>query len=172
MTRLVILWLLSEQPLHGYRIKRILDDNSLRFWFPVETGSIYASLRSLERNGFVETEVVEREGQRPERTRFRITAAGREHFKELLRSAWRGPGRYSDEIDLALAARSELTTNELEDALIVRAKALHERLEDLTRLAASAPAPEIVERMRILSEAELKWVESLLERERNQKEKR
>jgi DNA-binding PadR family transcriptional regulator len=89
LTRLLVLWLLSEQSHHGYRIKKILDDEGLRFWFPVEYGSIYAVLRSLVRGGYVETVAVEREGQRPERTRYAITREGRQHLAELLERAWR-----------------------------------------------------------------------------------
>ena len=59
LTRLLVLWLLSEQPLHGYRIKKILDDDGLRFWFPVEYTSIYAVLRSLVRGGHVEPVAVD-----------------------------------------------------------------------------------------------------------------
>ena len=169
MTRLVILWLLSEQPLHGYRIKRILDEGSLRFWFPVETGSIYAVLRTLERAGFVEAEVVEREGKRPERTRFRITREGRRHYEELLRRAWREPARPVDDIDLALAARQDLEEEETAALLEERAAALRERLAELSLLATSAPAPEMVERRRVLTHAELEWAEALLEKERERR---
>ena len=169
MTRLVILWLLSEGPLHGYRIKRILDDNSLRFWFPIETGSIYAVLRSLEKGGFIETELVERDGQRPERTRFRITKDGRAHFQALLQRAWGDSPRPSDPIDLALAARSELEEGEVERLLSARAESLRARLDDLSEHAASSPAPEIVDRMQILTQAELTWVEALLSKEREKR---
>jgi DNA-binding PadR family transcriptional regulator len=169
MTRLVILWLLSEQPLHGYRIKRILDEGSLRFWFPVETGSIYAVLRTLERAGFVETEVVEREGKRPERTRFRITREGRRHYEALLRRAWREPARPVDDIDLALAARPDLEEEETVALLEERVAALRERLDELNLLATSAPAPEMVERRRVLTRAELEWAEALLEKEHERK---
>ena len=89
LTRLLVLWLLSEQSHHGYRIKKILDDEALRFWFPVEYASIYAVLRSLVRAGYVESVAVEREGQRPERTRYAITREGRRHLSELLERAWR-----------------------------------------------------------------------------------
>ena len=84
LTRLLILWLLSEQSLHGYRIKRILDEETLAVWFPTRVGSIYAVLRTLVREGQVEAVAVEREGQRPERTRYAITAQGRRHFEDLL----------------------------------------------------------------------------------------
>src|ERR671936_1896132 len=89
LTRLLVLWLLSEQSLHGYRIKKILDDEGLRFWFPIEFGSIYAVLRSLVKGGYVEATAVEREGRRPQRTRYSITPMGRRHLSELLERAWR-----------------------------------------------------------------------------------
>ena len=108
LTRLLILWLLSEQPLHGYRIKKILDDDALRFWFPVEYGSIYAVLRSLTKRGYVEPVAVERDHQRPERTRYAITREGRQHLAELLERAWRELPSPADPIALALAARSDL----------------------------------------------------------------
>jgi len=165
-TRLVILWLLSEGPLHGYRIKRILDEGSLRFWFPIEIGSIYAVMRSLERGGFIEEERVERDGQRPERTRFRITKTGRAHFKDLLRKAWSEPEKQSEPIDLALAARSELEEGEIVQLLTEREQALRERLAEVAQMAPSAPASAIPDRIRRITQAELDWVETLLAEER------
>ena len=162
LTRLLILWLLSEQPLHGYRIKKILDEESLRFWFPVEFGSIYAVLRSLTRAGYVEPLAAERQGQRPERTRHAITPAGREHLAELLHRAWRELPSPADPIQLALAARSDLPEEEVEELLRERAAALSERLTQLDEVARSAPAPEMVDRQRALTRAELDWAETLL----------
>jgi DNA-binding PadR family transcriptional regulator len=162
LTRLLILWLLSEQSLHGYRIKKILDEESLRFWFPVEFGSIYAVLRSLTRAGYVKALAAEREGQRPERTRHAITPAGREHLAELLRRAWRELPSPADPVQLALAARSELEEEEVELLLRERAAGLRERLHLLDGVARSAPAPEMVERQRALTQAELGWAEALL----------
>ena len=165
ITRLVILWLLSEGPLHGYRIKRILDEGSLRYWFPIEIGSIYAVLRSLERGGFIEQEVIEREGLRPERTRFRITKTGRQHFQELLRKTWSEPENPASPIDLALAARAELEEGELVTLLTDRARALSEKLAMVSQMASSAPSMEIANRIQILTQAELDWVEALLAKE-------
>jgi DNA-binding PadR family transcriptional regulator len=166
LSRLLVLWLLSEAQLHGYRIKRILDDEALRFWFPIEYGSIYAVLRSLVKAGYVRTVAVEREGNRPERTRYAITATGRRHLAELLERAWRELPASADPIVLALAARSDLADERRVPALLAdRAAALRERLSELARLERSAPAPEMVERERALLQAELSWAETMLERE-------
>jgi DNA-binding PadR family transcriptional regulator len=160
LTRLLILWLLSEAPGHGYRIKKILADEGLRFWFPVEAGSIYAVLRSLVKGGFVSIAAVEREGQRPERTRYAITREGRDHLAELLAQAWRELASPADPFQLALAARSELNEAEVARLLSERIDALRSRLATLDRLARSAPDPAMVQRQRALTEAELEWAEA------------
>lgn len=162
MTRLLILWLLSEAPLHGYRMKKILDDEGLRFWFPIDVGSIYAVLRSLVKGGFVTVAAVEREGQRPERTRYAITREGRDHLAELLARAWRELPSPADPFQLALAARSELTEVEVERLLAERVDALRDRTATLDQLARSAPAPAMVDRQRALTSAELEWAEAYL----------
>jgi DNA-binding PadR family transcriptional regulator len=149
--------------LHGYRIKTILDDESLRFWFPVQFGSIYAVLRSLVKAGYVEPVAVEREGRRPERTRYAITKDGRRHLAELLEQAWRRLPAPADAFSLALAARSDLADDRrVPELLGERVAALRDRLERLDELARSAPAPEMVERQRALTTAELEWAEALL----------
>jgi DNA-binding PadR family transcriptional regulator len=162
LTRLLILWLLSEAPGHGYRIKKILDDDGLRFWFPIDAGSIYAVLRSLVKGGFVEVAAVEREGQRPERTRYAITREGRQHLADLLGRAWRELASPADPFQLALAARSELAEEEVERLLGVRIEALRDRLAALDQLRRSAPDPAMVERQRALTTAELEWAEAYL----------
>ena len=166
LTRLLVLWLLSEQPLHGYRIKKILDDEALRFWFPVEYASIYSILRSLVRGGYVESVAVEREGQRPERTRYAITPQGRRHLAELLERAWCELPPVGDVTALALAARSDLEDERrVPELLSERRDALRERLERLEAQARSAPAAEMVDRRRALTEADLEWTENLLAKE-------
>jgi DNA-binding PadR family transcriptional regulator len=165
LTRLVVLWLLSEGPLHGYRIKKILDDEGLSFWFPIEYASIYVVLRTLVKADLVRIVAIEREGARPERTRYAITRSGRRHLSVLLEHAWREPPRASDPFQLALAARSELGEGRVAALVGERIGALRERLAHLERLARSAPAPEMVGRQSALTRAELEWLESLKPRE-------
>jgi DNA-binding PadR family transcriptional regulator len=166
LTRLLVLWLLSEQPLHGYRIKKILDDDALRFWFPVEYASIYGVLRTLVRVGYVQSVAVEREGGRPERTRYAITPEGRQHLSELLERAWHDLPSAGDPLGLALAARSDLADERRIPGLLAeRRDALRERLDRLDAQARSAPAAEMVDRQRALAEAELRWTEDLLAKE-------
>ena len=161
LTRIVILWLLSESRLHGYEVKRILSDPGLQFWFPIEFASIYSVLRFLERSGYARQVAVEREGRRPKRTRYAITPKGRRYLQELLRDAWRRPGNPAEPIDAALAAEGELDEAEIPALLEQRRAALHERLELLRRIRRAAPAKEMVRRSEIITEAELAWIREL-----------
>ena len=150
LTRLLVLWLLSEQPQHGYRIKKILDDEALRFWFPVEYASIYAVLRSLVRGGL--------RGVRRSRARRAAARADaiRDHARGsavISRSCSSAPGRSSRpsgiRLALALAARSDLE----DERPRARAAAPSQtrrppRAARAARGAGerSAPAPEMVDR--------------------------
>jgi DNA-binding PadR family transcriptional regulator len=100
--------------------------------------------------------------QRPERTRYAITEAGRRHLEDLLRRGGRELRSPAEPIQLALAARPELDEEEVQALLGERAEALRARLRQLHELARSAPAPEMVDRQRALTKAELKWTGALL----------
>jgi DNA-binding PadR family transcriptional regulator len=113
--------------------------------------------------GYVTVVAVEREGQRPERTRYAVTREGREHLRELLARAWRELPSPADPFQLALAARSELSEREVEELLRERVASLEERVSELGRLARSAPAAAMVERQLALTNAELEWANAYLD---------
>src|SRR5437762_7779194 len=50
---LAVLGLLSEQPLHGYELKKRLSETLGPLW-GISFGSLYPALRRLERNGAIE----------------------------------------------------------------------------------------------------------------------
>jgi DNA-binding PadR family transcriptional regulator len=105
---LAVLGLLSEQPLHGYELKKRLSETLGPLW-GISFGSLYPALRRLERSGAIEeTEAVEltiagnvstgsldgdlaaartrRRALPGRRTRkaYRVTPRGEELFAELL----------------------------------------------------------------------------------------
>jgi DNA-binding PadR family transcriptional regulator len=158
---MLVLWLLSEAPLHGYRISRILKDDFFGYWFPLEDASIYSCLRTLVKHGHARVVATEQEGRRPERTRYAITPKGRAHLRDLLRKAWRELPAPGDPIHLALAALPELPADELPGLREERTAALERRLGDLRRMARAAPCPDIVARLVTLTRAELAWLKRL-----------
>ena len=161
MARLLILWLLAERPLTGYEIKKALTDDGMRFWFELEDGSIYSALRTLTKHGHTEIVGTEQEGNRPQRTRYRITATGRRHYRQLLIDALRTPVLPVAPIDVALAARGDLDSTAVTEALAARTKTLHELSDDIDARRSAAPSSALVDRNQALVQAELDWIAHL-----------
>jgi DNA-binding PadR family transcriptional regulator len=99
MLELAVLGLLKERPMHGYQLSRELSDAHGPFW-RVSYGSLYPSLRRLEREGAIEaTAEVDAGPSSREPTRgktrtkgrrktvYRITEHGDRLFLELLEEA-------------------------------------------------------------------------------------
>jgi DNA-binding PadR family transcriptional regulator len=83
MLELAILGLLKERPMHGYELRKQLSQKLGMFW-TVSFGSLYPTLKKLERRGVVE-KVAPVGEERPRRKQeYRITAAGEDDFLTLL----------------------------------------------------------------------------------------
>jgi DNA-binding PadR family transcriptional regulator len=80
----VILGFLCERPRTGYEIKQQME-NSVGFFFDASYGGIYPALRKLEKEGFVEKQVIPQEGK-PNKNLFVITESGEALFQEYLNS--------------------------------------------------------------------------------------
>jgi DNA-binding PadR family transcriptional regulator len=163
-TRLLILWLLAEGPLHGYRIKTILTDRGFALWFALEDAAIYAMLRSLSKQGLAERAGEEREGARPARTLYRITPLGRQALAEELPGAWSLVTPRPEPIHAALAACDELQPAEVRAMLDRRADVLDARSAALDHATPAAPSPMLARRERALLDAERAWLTSEIER--------
>ncbi len=82
MIELAILGLLKEQPMHGYQLKRELGEQLGGLW-RVSYGSLYPSLRRLERDGAISSQGAAGTGAR-RKTVYAITDEGERLFLELL----------------------------------------------------------------------------------------
>jgi DNA-binding PadR family transcriptional regulator len=82
---LAVLSYLSQGPMHPYELSRTMrangDDRSVKFTH----GSIYMVVEQLERAGFLAEHGTAREGQRPERTLYALTEAGRTELHDWMR---------------------------------------------------------------------------------------
>lgn len=85
-TELLILGhLLRHGPLHGYRLKSLIDDGAGEF-AEIKLPTLYYHLERLERAEHVISEA-EQEGKRPERTVYTITESGKLEFTKLMEKA-------------------------------------------------------------------------------------
>ena len=81
---LAVLSYLAQRPMHPYELGRTLrehgDDRSIKF----NHGSLYMVIGQLARAGFIDEQETSRAGQRPERTVYALTDAGRGELRDWL----------------------------------------------------------------------------------------
>jgi DNA-binding PadR family transcriptional regulator len=176
MTRVVLLGALARRgPMHGYAIKQALHEWYMDFWADVKPGSIYAGLKRLVAEGLVEQTGTSREGNRPVRTTYRLTPAGREELRTLLRSFWTPPVRVARPVDMALNFVTELPADEIEPLLRERLQAIENQIwlfrpemrPPFDEPARQARVDDLHEHELLLLEAERAWCEHVLKRLRS-----
>ncbi len=96
MLELAILGLLHEAPMHGYELRKRLHE-LLGAFRAFSYGTLYPTLRRLQRGGLIVEEIPEdtRSWGRRARKVYKLTAEGKERFAELVSST--GPEAYDDE---------------------------------------------------------------------------
>ncbi|MDD9271379.1 PadR family transcriptional regulator [Paenibacillus sp. GCM10023248] len=82
--KLVILGLLMEANRHTYDIRQTMKERGMNNYMKLQDGSLYYAMDQLRKDGHVEALEVVRDTNRPEKTVFRITEAGKVKFQELL----------------------------------------------------------------------------------------
>ena len=100
-TSLLILGLVSENPLSPYEMNKVLGKINIQKWFPLSESSIYATVRTLERNGMISGHPV-KEGNMPEKTVYGITKKGSQNFIAALREYLSDKDVRHTEFDLGL----------------------------------------------------------------------
>lgn len=127
LTRLVILSLLQERPMHGYELQQIIQDQKLEQWTDILSGSIYFALTQMEKEELIRTEAEERTGNRIRKI-YAITDLGKEAFLQLLREALTSPPHsLKSSFSLALGIAHALPVEE-------RAKILRQNIRNLEEL--------------------------------------
>lgn len=82
--KLVILGLLMEANRHTYEIRQTMKERGMNNYMKLQDGSLYYAMDQLHKDGLVEAHEVVRDTNRPEKTIYQITAAGKLKFQELL----------------------------------------------------------------------------------------
>lgn len=169
-TRTVLLGLLQQCNLHGYEIKRVIEEH-MGDWTSIAFGSIYFALAQLAREGLVRRVSVGKEGNRPSRTVYEITDEGRKEFRRLLEDLWRSPERQFFAFDVALFFSSSLPPKDIRRCLEQRIAHTQQELRQLRRHRKETMThPEVPRTARRIFdhtlshlEAEMRWLEALRE---------
>ncbi|MCS5718661.1 PadR family transcriptional regulator [Herbiconiux sp. CPCC 205763] len=160
---LAVLSCLWERPMYPYEITTTLRERGKEDSIRLNFGSLYAVMKSLEKHGFIEESRFEREGNRPERTVYEITAEGRRETTEWLRDLLETPAKEYPAIEAGLSLMAILPPREVAGLLRTRAQLLTSELE---RREAVASGPEFAGLPEIFT-AEFDYKLALLRAERD-----
>jgi DNA-binding PadR family transcriptional regulator len=90
---LAVLQLLAEGPIHPYEMKQKMHERGTERAIPLKSASIYDTVERLSKAGFIVPVETNREGRRPERTIYRLTASGADELESWLRELLEEPSR-------------------------------------------------------------------------------
>lgn len=169
MIEMAILGLLKDRAMHGYEIKKELTAQLGQFW-QVSYGSLYPSVRRLEKNGMVER-YYPKEGVARRKNIYRITPQGEELFTSRLceRTAVVDDARFgvrfaffrymnaNDRVELLERRRAYLT--EMVADLKEKLKSYKEKIDDYTY--------RLMEHRVDTTRADIEWIDRLIAEEKH-----
>ena len=164
---LAVLATVVQRPMHRYEMASVMRARGKDRDMDIKWGSLYTVVQNLERNGYLETIGVTRDGARPERTVYQITDAGRDELVTWTRELIAEPQPEHTRFVAGLSVLAVLTPADVIDLLRQRLERLTETVEALTRqLQQAAHVPRlflIEDEYRIaMTRAEAEWTRSLL----------
>jgi len=170
MLELAILGLLKERPMHGYELRKQLGQKLGLFW-TVSFGSLYPTLRRLEKRGAVAKLTSDPQASR-RKQEYRITEVGEREFIELLEEG-AGGGVEQEKFSLRLAFFRYLRP-EIRIRLLERRKAyLEDKLDEAQRslrrarnIRADPYTTSLVRHGVATTAADIAWLEELITAER------
>ncbi len=159
---MVLLALLVEAPMHPYRMQQVIKERGQDQLVNVaQRNSVYQALDRLVRDGLARPAGTAREGGRPERTVYEITAEGEATLRRWLAHMVTTPAREFPEFPAALAFLAKLPPAEVRALLGERITAQEQRLA-----AVEGQAPPGMPRLFLIEDeyraamlrAELDWL--------------
>jgi DNA-binding PadR family transcriptional regulator len=135
---LAVLSYLSQRPMHPYELSRTLrehgDARSIKFTH----GSLYMVVGQLARAGFITEHETGRQGQRPERTVYALTEAGRDELRDWLRELVSQPEHEYPRFVSALSLIAALPPSEVVALLRQRLDRLAGQRDEIRAIVADA----------------------------------
>jgi len=168
---LAVLSYLTMKPMHPYELSRTLRDNGDARSIKFNHGSLYMVVQQLAKAGYVAEQETSREGQRPERTIYAITDAGRREVHDWLSELIGQPEHEYPHFVAALSLVAALPPGEVVPLLRERLNALavqRAEIQGMIDSSLSQGVPELFlveEEYRLaLLDAEVSFVERLIVR--------
>jgi DNA-binding PadR family transcriptional regulator len=137
---LAVLSYLTQGPMHPYELSRTLRDNDDVRSIKFNHGSLYMVVGQLARAGFIAEQETSREGQRPERTVYALTDAGRRELRDWMRELVEEPQHEYPHFVAALSLIAALPPGEVTELLGRRLRRLAEQRTEIRGLIDTALA--------------------------------
>jgi len=168
ITKLVLLGILfsRKEPMHGYEIKRQLEEWAVGEYARISYGSIYYNLEKMEKEGFVASRSV-KNSRRPERRLYSITERGKEELMRLLRKNYFETERPYYPFDVGVCLMPLMPREEVLKALAKRIKIAERHIKELLKekaeLEGKVPffVSAIIDHYLLHLEVEKKWLGGL-----------
>jgi DNA-binding PadR family transcriptional regulator len=165
---LAVLATVVQRPMHRYEMASVMRARGKERDMDIKWGSLYTVVQNLERNGYLETIGVTRQGARPERTVYQITDAGRDELVAWTSELIAEPEAEHTRFIAGLSVLAVLAPQDVIDLLRRRLDRLSASVDALTaglEQAAHVPRLFLIEdEYRIaMTRAEADWTRSLLD---------
>ncbi|MFC4008630.1 PadR family transcriptional regulator [Nonomuraea purpurea] len=131
---LAVLSYLSGRPMHPYELSRTMRDNDDARSIKFSHGSLYMVFGQLAKAGLIVEQETTREGQRPERTVYSLTDAGRAELREWMRELVADPGHEYPRFVAALSLIGALHPDEVIELLNERLRRLSAQRTEIRTL--------------------------------------
>jgi DNA-binding PadR family transcriptional regulator len=163
-----LLALLAEEPTHGYQLKTAFERRTGGSW-ALNIGQVYTTLQRLERDGLVEVDVANptaADGERADRTDYRITASGREQLDGWFASPVVPEGPARDELTIKVLLAIAASDVDVAEILQRQRSATLAQLQAYTRRKAKADPDRDLAWLMLLdalifkAEAEVRWLDA------------
>jgi DNA-binding PadR family transcriptional regulator len=155
--------------MHPYEIQRLIREWHKDEFLVLKRGSLYHAIERLRAAGLIDPVGTSRAGRRPERTTYRLTEAGEQEAPRWLREMLAQPVQDATPFFAALSFLMVLAPGQVAEQLEERARLLASEiaglkgaLEEMVPRIGRLPLIE-VEYAWAMREAELAWVQTLLE---------
>jgi DNA-binding PadR family transcriptional regulator len=130
---LAVLALLFERPMHPYEMGVILKQRHKEESIKLRYGSLYTVIDLLLRRSFIVARETARDGRRPERTVYEITAAGRDELRAWMTDLIAEPVKEYPQFEAALCLLPVLPPDEALGLLRARVERIAQNMAALTQ---------------------------------------
>src|SRR5262245_3744961 len=137
---MVVLSLVSEEPMHPYRMQALIKERGKdQIANVAQRNSVYQTIGALLRARLIAVRGTSRDERRPERTVYEVTVDGRQVLRSWMRTVLSAPTRAFPDFPAALSLVAGAAPDEVRSLLETRIGALETRLADLEKPVPNLP---------------------------------